>query len=68
MWNIHQENKNPHPAPFPVQLAERCISSVDDGYVLDPFMGSGTTGIAAEKLKRNWLGIEKSEPYIAMAH
>ena len=68
VWNIHQESKNPHPAPFPVELAERCISSVDDGYVLDPFMGSGTTGIAAEKLKRNWLGIEKSQPYIAMAH
>ena len=39
MWSIPQEAKNPHPAPFPVELAQRCISATDARIVLDPFMG-----------------------------
>ena len=53
VWNIPQEKNNPHPAPFPLELAQRCIESVDDGTVLDPFLGSGTTALAAEVLGRN---------------
>jgi len=67
IWEITQEYKNPHPAPFPVELAKRCIQSSGEGMVLDPFMGSGTTAIAAEQLGRNWVGIEKSTEYVSMA-
>ena len=67
VWRINQENDNPHPAPFPVDLAARCIRSVGAGPVLDPFMGSGTTAIAAEKASLNWIGIEKSVEYVKMA-
>jgi len=34
-----------------------------NGYILDPFMGSGTTAIACEKLARNWIGIEINSEY-----
>lgn len=67
VWQIGQESKNEHPAPFPLELAERCVKSVVGGVVLDPFMGSGTTAIAAKKLKRDWIGIEKSAAYCSMA-
>lgn len=63
VWTIPQDFDNPHPAPFPVALAERCISSTNAEVVLDPFMGSGSTGVAAKKLGRKWMGIEVSEEY-----
>ncbi len=67
VWKINQESKNPHPAPFPVELAENCIMSVDEGVVLDPFIGSGSTAVAAEKNNREWIGIDQSSEYIEMA-
>ena len=75
VWEIPQESgRNPHPAPFPVGLAARCIESVygprpgpEDGPVLDPFLGSGTTAVAAERLGAAWIGIERSAEYAAMA-
>jgi len=68
IWKINQESDNPHPAPFPVELAARCIGSVGAGPVLDPFMGSGTTAIAAESVGIEWIGIEKSSDYVALAN
>lgn len=59
-----------HPAPFPEELAERLIrmfSFVGDT-VLDPFVGTGTTMVAAAKWGRNSMGIEVSEKYARMAH
>jgi len=67
VWKISQELKNEHPAPFPVKFAMRCIESVDTGVVLDPFIGSGTTAIAAENANRPWIGIDNSEKYCEMA-
>ena len=67
VWNIPQESNNPHPAPFPVELAQRCIESANPGIVLDPFMGSGTTAIAAEAARRDWIGIDISEDYCKVA-
>jgi DNA modification methylase len=67
VWTIHPDRNNPHPAPFPLELAERCIGSTISGAVLDPFMGSGTTAIAAERLGRNWIGIDNSPEYCQMA-
>jgi len=68
VWRINQESGNPHPAPFPVELATRCIEAVGEGPVLDPFMGSGTTAVAAEQAGIDWIGIEKSPEYVAMAN
>lgn len=67
VWKIPQEKKNDHPAPFPIELASRCVESVGPGLVLDPFMGSGTTAIAAESNGRPWVGIDISAKYCEMA-
>lgn len=67
VWHIPQERNNPHPAPFPVELAQRCIGSVENGVVLDPFLGSGSTAIAAEILNRSWIGIDISKNYCVLA-
>jgi len=58
-----------HPAPYPLQLAERLIrmfSFVGDT-VLDPFMGTGTTNVAAGKWGRNSIGVELDAKYVEMA-
>lgn len=67
VWIIPQENNNPHPAPFPVELAQRCIQSTTGKIIFDPFMGSGTTAIAAEVCGRDWIGIELSKDYCKLA-
>jgi len=67
VWEFTQESSNKHPAPFPVPLIERCISSTSAKIVLDPFLGSGTTAIAARKLGRKFLGIDISYEYCRMA-
>lgn len=60
---------NEHCAAFPVELPQWAISvySQDGDTVLDPFMGSGTTGIAAKSLGRKFIGIEISKEYFEMA-
>lgn len=68
VWRIPQESNNPHPAPFPVELAQRCIESTTAQIVLDPFIGSGSTAIAAEALRRGWIGIEISKDYCKLAN
>ncbi|HUT58117.1 MAG TPA: site-specific DNA-methyltransferase, partial [Phycisphaerae bacterium] len=58
-----------HPAPFPLELATRLIrmfSFVGDT-VLDPFLGSGTTALAAWQTGRNSLGVEIDEAYLELA-
>ena len=67
VWRIPQETKNPHPAPFPLALAQKCIDSTEAHVVLDPFIGSGTTAIAAETAGRHWIGMDISETYCQLA-
>lgn len=59
-----------HPAPFPLQLALDHITtwSNEGDVVYDPFMGSGTTAVAAIKLNRKWLGSEISQEYADIAN
>lgn len=65
VWRIGRERRNPHPAPFPLELPRRCIeSSQFTGPVMDPYMGSGTTALAAQQLGHQWVGIEQSAKYI----
>lgn len=72
IWDISAESakKVGHPAPFPVELPTRLIElySFKGDIVLDPFMGSGTTAIAAEKTNRQWVGYDISQEYIDIAY
>ena len=58
-----------HPTQKPVALIERCIlaSTHEGDFVLDPFSGSGTTGVACLRTKRRYLGIESEEEYAAVS-
>lgn len=67
VWEFAQEMNNPHPAPFPVNLIKRIIGSTQAQIVFDPFMGSGTTAIAAIDLNRKYIGIEISKQYCESA-
>ncbi len=62
--------KNRHPAPFPLWLPARVIISIleseTQGIVLDPYIGSGTTAVAAKLLGHKYIGIDRSEAYIEM--
>jgi site-specific DNA-methyltransferase (adenine-specific) len=71
IWEIPPESAKRvgHPAPFPVALAERVIrlySYVGDT-VLDPFLGSGTTAVAAIQTRRHFIGFEIDEAYCRLA-
>jgi modification methylase len=68
VWRVPQDLNNKHPAPFPVDIPKRCIESTDSKIVLDPFMGSGTTAIAAESLGRMWIGIDSAQEYVDLAN
>jgi len=69
IWSIHGASTRNHPAPFPLELASRLIrmfSFVGDT-VLDPFMGTGTTNLAASLFGRNSTGVEISPEYVGLA-
>jgi len=69
IWDIPGASTCKHPAPYPVELAYRLVrmfSFVGDT-VLDPFMGIGTTMIAALKASRNSIGIDIEPNYVSMA-
>lgn len=71
VWTINTRAFNEaHFATFPQQLIMDCIIAgcPEDGVVLDPFMGSGTTAIVARKLNRNYIGIELNKEYIDIAN
>lgn len=70
IWFINSVRANDdHEAKFPIALAEQVIKlySDPDDIVLDPFMGSGTTAIAAINTGRKYIGIEKEKKYVALA-
>jgi len=67
VWEFKQEMKNGHPAPFPVALIDRIITSTNAHLILDPFMGSGTTAITAMGNGRDFIGIDISPEYCEMA-
>ncbi len=69
IWRFSTETKVDHPAPFPVELPRRLIllyTSPRD-IVLDPFMGSGSTALAARREGRRHIGYEISAEYCELA-
>jgi DNA modification methylase len=69
IWSIPGASSSNHPAPYPIALVERLVrmfSFVGDT-VLDPFMGSGTTNIAAARWGRHSIGIDVEPAYVALA-
>ena len=70
IWRGVPDGKNPHPAPFPLWLPARAILSTAPergGVVLDPYVGSGTTAVAAHLLGHDFIGIDVSREYLESA-
>ena len=71
LWEIPPElaTRVGHPAPFPVELPQRLIElyTYRGDLILDPFMGSGTTGVAAIRTNRSYVGFDTDEKYVEAA-
>lgn len=70
VWNVEQTNRKAinHPAVMPLSMANRALSVIHAGsVVLDPYMGSGTTGIAAISQGKGFIGVEQSPKYFGIA-
>lgn len=75
VWNYlmagdKDTNKRQHPAPFPDQIPLdfiECFCPENEGIVLDPFMGCGSTAVAAKMLNRKFIGFDISEEYVNLA-
>lgn len=67
--NVEDKKKFKHPTIKPLERIKEYIinSSVEGEVILDPFFGSGTTGVAAKELKRKFIGIEINEEYYRIA-
>lgn len=73
IWRLPRCRSNPHPAPFPVAIPWRAITCTEvagDGspVVMDPFMGSGTTAVAALRAGWDYVGFDQSEEYCRRAN
>lgn len=72
-WEINQvknisKDKTNHPCQMPLEVMRRIIGIIPENYtIVDPFMGSGTTGVAAKMWNRNFIGIEKDTEYFEIA-
>ena len=69
IWSFKGKHKH-HPAEFPIELPRRLIKmySFKNDTVMDPFIGSGTTAIAAKQLGRNYIGFEINKEYVDIAN
>lgn len=56
-----------HPTVKPISLMLKIVRNVQADTILDPFMGSGTTGVACVQLRRSFIGVERHEPYFDIA-
>lgn len=64
-WVVSYEKQ--HPTQKPDELMEWCLRLNECNIIFDPFLGSGTTAVACEKLGRKWVGVEISEKYCEIA-
>ncbi|MCF7740674.1 MAG: site-specific DNA-methyltransferase [Candidatus Marinimicrobia bacterium] len=72
VWKMPPDSakKVGHPAPFPIDLPYRCIQlyTFENEIILDPFMGAGTTALAALKTSRKYIGYDTKKDYIDLAN
>lgn len=72
-WNINQvknvsKDKTSHPCQMPIEVMTNIIGILPKDYIIvDPFMGSGTTGLACKKLNRDFVGVELDKVYFEIA-
>ena len=72
-WNINQvknvnKEKTAHPCQMPLEVMKNIVGILpEDSIIIDPFMGSGTTGLACKEIGRNFIGIELNEEYFNIA-
>lgn len=69
-WNLGGgEQRGDHPTQKPIGVMKWCIGHLPDNAqtILDPFMGSGTTGVAAVQMGRDFIGVEREEKYFDIA-
>lgn len=73
-WNVNQvknvsKEKTEHPAQMPIEIMKNIVGTLPKGsIVVDPFMGSGTTGVACKLLGYDFIGIDIDEKYVEIAH
>jgi DNA modification methylase len=73
MWNgmlrANNEPRGDHPTQKPIGIMQWCISHLPDNCqtIIDPFMGSGTTGVACVKMGKTFIGIEREQKYFDIA-
>ena len=72
-WEVNQvkntsKEKTNHPCQMPLEVMKRIVGILPSDYtIVDPFMGSGTTGLACKLLNRNFIGIEMNAEYLEIA-
>lgn len=69
-FNAESAKKTGHPAPFPVELPQRCIDlyTAANDVILDPFMGAGASAVAAVRTNRRFVGYEIEQKYCDLAN
>ena len=69
VWQIPKATNKDHPVGYPIELPMRCISAASDigDTIFDPFMGCGTTGVAAMRARRRFIGIELDPKWFELA-
>ena len=68
VWKINPKTNSKHPAPYPIELSDKIVSyySFVGDIIIDPFFGSGTTGLSCKKYNRKCIGFEIHKEYIEL--
>jgi DNA modification methylase len=67
MRPMNMDGGKEHPTQKPVALMQWCIDKIEGNTILDPFMGSGSTGVACAKMGKTFVGIEREQKYFDIA-
>jgi site-specific DNA-methyltransferase (adenine-specific) len=68
VWKFMAEQNPLHPAPYPINLPTNILKNIEgDIVVFDPYLGSGTTGVACAKMGKTFVGIEREQKYFDIA-
>ena len=68
VWKFMAEQNPLHPAPYPINLPTNILKNIEgDIVVFDPYLGSGTTGVACAKMGKTFIGIEREQKYFDIA-